>query len=71
MTKSRKKSKQERLRAAAVVKVKYELTAGRLDSGFEFVFKGVLQDLGLTEPEVDEYIEQNREALTEKCMQAS
>lgn len=71
MTKSRKKSKQERLHAAAVVKLKYELTTGRLDSGFDFVFKGVLEDLGLNEPEVDAYIEQHREALTEQCMQGS
>ena len=62
------KPKSERLRSAAVVKVKYLLTAGKLDAGFEFIFKGVLEDLKLTQQEVDAYIEQNEEELTRLCM---
>jgi len=61
------KPKTERLRSAAVVKLKYLMTAGKLDSGFEFIFKGVLEDLGLTEQEVDQYIEQNQDELNRLC----
>lgn len=62
------KPKTERLRSAAVVKMKYLLTAGKLDSGFKMIFDGVLEDLGLTEPEVDAYIESNRDELTRFCL---
>ncbi len=62
------KPKAERIRSAAVVKMKYLLSAGKLDSGFKMIFDGVLQDLGLTEQEVDAYIESNREELTRFCL---
>ena len=66
--KAPKKSKNERLRSAAMVKVKYLMNAGRIDSGFKFIFKGVLQDLKLTEKEVDEYIAGHEEEIKKKCL---
>lgn len=65
---SSSKSKAERLRSAAMVKVKYLLTTGKLDTGFQFIFRGVLEDLKLSEAEVDAYIEIHREVLTEQCL---
>lgn len=67
--KSKGKSKQERLRSAAVVKLKYLQNAGRLDAGFQMVFRGVLNDLQLKEAEVDAFIESNREELTQLCLE--
>lgn len=69
--KSEGKSKPERLRSAAMVKLKYLLSTGKLDSGFKFIFKGVLEDLKLSQEEVDEYIEQNKEELTRQCLEGS
>ena len=65
---SSSKPKAERLRSAAMVKVKYLLTTGKVDTGFQFIFRGVLEDLKLSEAEVDAYIETHREVLTEQCL---
>lgn len=67
--KSSKKSKAERLRSAAIVKLKYEFMTGKLDTGFETVYKGVLSDLAITEEEVLAYIEKNREELQKICLE--
>jgi hypothetical protein len=62
------KSKNERLRSAAIVKLKYQMLAGRLDDGFKTVFDGVLKELDLTGEEVDAYTEKNREELAQVCL---
>ena len=67
--KTKSKSKPDRLRSAAVVKLKYLQSTGRLDTGFQKVFTGVLNDLQLEEAEVDAYIESNREELTQLCLE--
>jgi hypothetical protein len=67
--KSEGKSKTERLRSAAIVKMKYQMVTGKMDEGFRTVFKGVLKDLSLTESEVDGYIDQNKEELTRICVE--
>ena len=63
------RSMEERLHAAAVVKLKYLQGAGRLDSGFRLVYKGVLIDLSLEEAAVDIYIESHREELNKLCLE--
>ena len=63
------KPKSERLRSAAIVKLKYQMVTGKMDEGFRTVFKGVLKDLSLTESEVDRYIDQNKEELTRICVE--
>ncbi len=63
----KKRSAEERLRAAAIVKLKYELDTGRLDEAFRTIYQGVLADLGLKEPEVDRFISKNRDALLKIC----
>jgi hypothetical protein len=65
---AKEKSKDERLRAAAIVKLKYQLLSGGMDKGFQTVFDGVLGALSLTEDEVDTYIESNREELVGICL---
>jgi len=64
-------SRTERLRSAAMVKVKYIMSAGKLDSGFKFIFKGVLEDLKLTEQEVDEYIAAHEQDLEQFLVPSS
>jgi hypothetical protein len=65
---SESRPKKERLRAAAIVKLKYELISGRLDEGFRTIYEGVLEDLSLSEEEVDRYIDENKEELTKFCL---
>lgn len=67
--KAAEKSRDERLRAAAIVKMKYQLTTGRMDPGFKTVYDGVLSDLDLGENEVDAYIEKHRNELEKICLQ--
>jgi hypothetical protein len=69
--KARGKTKNERLRSAAIVKLKYQMLSGKIDGGFEMVFEGVLSDLGLTEEEVDSYIESHAEELKRACLEGS
>ena len=63
-----KKIKKERLRSAAIVKLKYQLLSGSMDGGFKAVYSGVLKDLSLVEEEVDSYIEDNQEELRKICL---
>ncbi|MBW2701151.1 MAG: hypothetical protein JRF33_10065 [Deltaproteobacteria bacterium] len=67
--KIQQRSREERLHAAAVVKLKYIQSAGRLDSGFRVVYEGVLSDLSLEEAAVDTYIEAHREELNKLCLE--
>ncbi|HUU03207.1 MAG TPA: hypothetical protein VM425_17370 [Myxococcota bacterium] len=67
--KGKKSDKQERLRKAAIVKMKYQLVAGKLDEGFKMIFGGVLKDLDLEETEVDGYIERHAGEIKKICSQ--
>jgi len=69
--KSKKKTKRDRLKSAAIVKLKYQMLAGTVDDGFQTVFEGVLKDLKLTEEEVDRYIEEHAEELKRACLEGS
>lgn len=64
-------SRTKRLRSAALVKLKYEMMAGKLDDGFKVIYQGVLKDLSLKQEEVDRYIEKNREELQKVCVKSS
>jgi hypothetical protein len=64
-------SKIKRLRSAALVKLKYEMMAGKLDDGFKVIYQGVLKDLSLKQDEVDSYIEKNKEELKKLCIKNS
>lgn len=65
------KSRSERLRSAAIVKMKYQMLSGTMDQGFKTVYQGVLSDLGLTEDEVEKYIEAHTEELKKACLESS
>jgi hypothetical protein len=67
--KGKPKTRDERLRAAAIVKLKYTLLSGRMDKGFQMVYEGVLGDLAVREDEVDAFIEEHREELEKICLQ--
>jgi hypothetical protein len=67
----KKKTKSDRLRSAAIVKLKYQMLAGSVDTGFQTVFEGVLKDLNLTEEEVNRYIEEHAEELKKSCLEGS
>ena len=67
--KSKEKRKEERVHSAAVVKLKYRLTTGKIDKGFKLIFDGVLKDLSLKEEEVNRYIEKNLEDLQKVCLE--
>lgn len=64
----KKRSHRDRLRSAAIVKMKYEMVAGKLDKGYRTVYAGVLRDLELTEEEVENYLEENKVELTKVCL---
>lgn len=65
----KEKSRQQRIRSAALVKMKYLLTTKTTDHGFEIIFRGVLSDLHISEEEVDLFIEKNREELSSICLE--
>jgi hypothetical protein len=52
-----RKTKGERLFSAAVLKRSFALRGEEHKEGFEFVYRGVLRDLGLEDREVDKYLE--------------
>ena len=68
---AKRKSRSERLRSAAIVKLKYQMLTGTMDTGFKKVYQGVLTDLGLTEDEVEKYIEAHTEELKKACLEGS
>ena len=65
------KSKTDRLRSAAIVKLKYQMITGKMDKGFQTVFQGVLKDLSLSAEEVERYIESHHEELEKICTEGS
>lgn len=62
-----KKTHEEKLRAAAIVRLKYELDTGKLDDAFKTIYAGVLSDLGLEAGEVERFLQENRESLLKVC----
>lgn len=68
---AKRKSKSERLRSAAIVKLRYQMLSGTMDKGFNTVYQGVLSDLGLTEDEVEKYIEAHTEELKKACLEGN
>jgi hypothetical protein len=50
------KTREERLFSAAVLRRSFELQEARYQDGFQFVYDGVLRDLGLEAHEVEEYL---------------
>lgn len=65
------RSRKERLRSAALVRVKYQMLTGGLDQGFMVVYRGVLEDLCVTAEEVDDYIKRHTEELKKACLEGS
>jgi len=53
---ARAKTREERLFAAAVLRRSFELRGAEQGSGFQFVYEGVLRDLGLEDAEVVEHL---------------
>ncbi len=53
---AREKTREEKLFAAAVLRRSFRLQDGQYREGFQFVWEGVIRDLGLEEREVDEYL---------------
>lgn len=54
------KTKQEKLFAAAVLRRSFELRGDEHREQFQFVYSGVLRDLGLDGAEVERYLEEHR-----------
>lgn len=64
------KTREQKLFGAAVLKASFALR-GAVDSpAFKGIYPGVLRDLGLTDAEVQAYLEENREAV-EKAARGS
>ena len=57
---ARPKTKEEKLFSAAVLRRSFQLQDKDYAAGFRFVYEGVLRDLGLTEAEVDAFLEEHR-----------
>lgn len=57
---AREKSRAEKLFSAAVLRRSFELQDAQYRGGFQFVYEGVLRDLGLTDPDVVEFLEAHR-----------
>jgi len=56
---ARKKTREEMLFAAAVLRRSLELSGDEQRQGFKFVYEGVLRDLHLTDEEVVEFLAGN------------
>ena len=54
------KTKQEKLFAAAVLRRSFELRGDEHREQFQFVYTGVLRDLGLEDAEVESYLALHR-----------
>lgn len=55
--------KKDPLFGAAVLKVSFGMRGDENAEGFRFVYEGVLRDLGVTDDEVDAYLEAHREKV--------
>lgn len=59
------KTKQEKLFAAAVLRRSFELRGDEHREQFQFVYTGVLRDLGLDAREVEVYLERHQAEVDE------
>ena len=57
---AREKTKAEKLFSAAVLRRSFELQDGDYKRGFQFVYDGVLRDLGLEAAEVEAFLAEHR-----------
>ena len=57
------KTRSDKLFSAAVLRCSFELQDGQYREGFRFVYEGVLRDLGLAEPDVEEYLAAHRKEV--------
>lgn len=57
------KSLKDKLYGAAVLKMSFRLRGDEESPAFKFVYPGVLRDLELEDTAVEQYIDQNREAV--------
>ena len=57
------KSRSEKLFSAAVLRRSFQLQDEQYENGFRFVYEGVLRDLGLSEAEVDAYLDEHRQEV--------
>jgi hypothetical protein len=57
------KSLKNKLFGAAVLKMSFRLRGDEQSPAFQFVYPGVLRDLGLDDAAVEKYIEENRAAV--------
>jgi hypothetical protein len=55
--------KKDPLFGAAVLKVAFGMRQDENVEGFRFVYEGVLRDLGVTDEEVEAYLEKNRDLV--------
>ena len=57
---ARQKTKEEKLFSAAVLRRSFELRGDEHRAQFQFVYEGVLRDLGLGEAEVEAYLAEHQ-----------
>jgi hypothetical protein len=57
------KELKDKLFGAAVLKMSFRLRGHEASSAFQFVYPGVLRDLGLEDTAVESYIQEHREAV--------
>jgi hypothetical protein len=57
------KTKEEKLFSAAVLRRSFEVRGEEYAGGFQFVYEGVLRDLGLEDAEVVSYLREHLEAV--------
>jgi hypothetical protein len=60
---AREKTREEKLFAAAVLRRSFELQDGQYREQFEVIYRGVLRDLDLEEPAVEEYLAAHRQEI--------
>ncbi len=60
---ARDKSQSEKLFGAAVLKMSFALRDSEDSPAFKAIYPGVLRDLGLTDEEVDAFVDANRESV--------
>jgi hypothetical protein len=60
---AREKTRVEKLFSAAVLRRSFELQDAQYRQGFQFVYQGVLRDLGMTDPDVTEFLEAHRDEV--------
>jgi hypothetical protein len=57
---AKEKTREEKLFAAAVLRRSFQLQDGEYREGFQFVYEGVLRDLGLEDEDVEAFLNAHR-----------